>query len=160
MVRQTPECIDNLHDVNNVDGEIRDLRPEIAPFGRRCNRRQPAKAIHARDGITDDELEKARNQVDAEAALAGATNAGKARRLGLAAVVQGDVELVNREFDTLMRITADDVQRIARTYLTDERRMTLIVKPKIAKLGNLLNVCKRGQKKKSDSDGKNGKDNN
>ena len=134
----------------------------VKPFGSVEANLEALREILAeirRAGITDDELEKARNQVAAEAALAGATNAGKARRLGLAAVVQGDIELVNREFDTLMRITADDVQRVARTYLADERRMTLIVKPKIAKLGNLLNVFKRGQKKESDSDGKDGKDN-
>jgi len=81
------------------------------------------------DGITEQELEKARNQVGAKAVLERMTVGGKAQKLGFAAVVQGDINQVNQEYDDLMSVTRDDVLRVARDYFAPESRMTLVVKP-------------------------------
>ncbi len=82
------------------------------------------------DGITDKEWQKARNQVAAAAVREQTTVAGKAQKLGLCAVVLGDVDQVNREYDDLMKVSRDDVLRVARKYLDPQSRMTLVVKPK------------------------------
>ena len=81
------------------------------------------------EGVTEKELQKARNQVAAKAVREKATVAGKARKLGYAAVVQGDVDQVNKEYDDLMKVSRQDVLRVAHTYFNPQARMTLLVKP-------------------------------
>jgi predicted Zn-dependent peptidase len=100
--------------------------------------------------VTSQELEKARNQVAAEAVRARFTTMGRARRLGHAAVIAGDVNRVNTELQRVMRVTADDIQRVAAKYFRSDRRITLIVQPELAKVGKTLGKLKGlfGGKKK------------
>ena len=51
----------------------------------------------------------------------------KASMLGQAAVVEGDVSRVNRKLQEIERVTAADIQRIARSHLADERALVFRV---------------------------------
>jgi predicted Zn-dependent peptidase len=81
------------------------------------------------EGITERELLKARNQVAAKVVRERTTVSGKARKLGYSAVVLGDVDQVNKEYDDLMKVTREDVQRVARTYFDPQTRMTAVIRP-------------------------------
>ncbi|UCD29312.1 MAG: insulinase family protein [Planctomycetota bacterium] len=103
------------------------------------------------NGISAKELEKARNQVAKSAVLAMATNSGKARRLGTAAVLQGNIDQVNKNYAELMSVTADDIQRIANTYLDQNSRFEIIIRPQLSQLSKVLDIFKPKKKKQSDA---------
>jgi predicted Zn-dependent peptidase len=46
---------------------------------------------------------------------------------------KGDASAADAEFDTFMATTADDVQRVARTYFRPENRTILTILPTHAK---------------------------
>lgn len=100
-------------------------------------------------GVTEEELQKARNNLVAQSVTERTRVAGKAQRLGYCAVVLGDVSLVNRELDLLMKVSCQDVQDVARKYFKDERQLTLVVTPAIAKLNPFRGLF--DDKKKADS---------
>ncbi|HEY3244946.1 MAG TPA: insulinase family protein, partial [Phycisphaerae bacterium] len=91
-----------------------------------------------KDGVTEKELEKARNQVAAAAIEERQTVAGKAQRLGYAAVVENDLANVNADLERLQGVTAEDVLRVARKYMTEQGRLTIIVRPQLSKVGKFL----------------------
>ncbi len=115
-------------------------------------------ALVLKDGISDQELQKARNQIAAQDVLERTTVAGKARKVGYAAVVLGDITQVNREFDDLMKVSRDDVLQVARKYFDPSARMTVVVQPKsvTAKVLNWLGKFgggKKDEKKEQDKPG-------
>ncbi len=75
--------------------------------------------------VTAQELTKAKNQVITGALRARETNDGTALALGNAAVVLGDPEAVNTEIQQLQAVTAQDVQRVARQYLTNKNLVVI-----------------------------------
>lgn len=101
------------------------------------------------EGITEDELQKARNQIGAQAVLEQTTVSGKARRLGYCAVVIDDIDQVNKEYGDLMSVTREDVLRVARNYLKPNARMTLLIKPE-SWASKALDWLGGGSKKKKD----------
>jgi len=103
------------------------------------------------NGITEKELEKARNQVAAAKVKEMMTSAGKVNRLGTAAVLYGDIDQVNKSYDQLMSVTADDVRRVANTYLLENKRFSIIVRPELAKVTKALDFLKPSKKKKGSS---------
>ncbi len=72
-------------------------------------------------GVTEDELARARNQLKAKEAFSrdGAFNIAAQLNEALAA---GDWKLYTTYLDRIERVTAADVQRVARTYLVEDRR--------------------------------------
>ena len=86
------------------------------------------------NGVTDQELQKARNNLVAQSVRQRARVSGKAQRLGYAAVVLGDIGIVNRELDLLMKVSTEDVHNVAKKYFKPERQLTLVVTPAIYKL--------------------------
>lgn len=80
------------------------------------------------EGITEAELEKARNQMLKYLVTETLTIDNKARKLGEAAVVLGDLERVNTIFDDVRGVTAADVQRAAQRHLSREAATTVIVR--------------------------------
>ncbi len=84
-------------------------------------------------GVTDEELQKARNQLMSDAVRQRMTDAGKAQRLGHCAVILGNVDLVNQELGLLMKVTKEDVNAVMKKYFQDSRKMTLVVTPALAK---------------------------
>jgi len=95
------------------------------------------------DGVTDEEIAKARTQARA-AALGGGggggrrgggggggilTALGRANALSQNAVFFNDPDRVNSNLTHLQAVTAADVKRVAQKYLTKENRVVVIVNP-------------------------------
>jgi predicted Zn-dependent peptidase len=80
--------------------------------------------------IADWELEKARN--NAKRAVVGGLTSSLQRAIQLAefAASYNDARLINQRVERLMKVTAADVQRVARTYLTPENRTVVVTVPK------------------------------
>ena len=83
--------------------------------------------------VSAGELEKAKNQVITFELRQRETNNGKAQSLGDAAVLLGDANRANTELARLQAVTAADVQRVAKKYLTDENRYILYYLPETLK---------------------------
>src|SRR5438477_5517001 len=79
--------------------------------------------------VTAAELEKAKNQSVTSQLRQRETSLGKSQALGRAAVLLGDPNRVNTELDRLQAVTAAEVQRVARKYLTDDNRYVLYYLP-------------------------------
>jgi zinc protease len=75
--------------------------------------------------VTKAELDKAVNQLVANALREREDNDGKAFALARAAVLLGDAGLVNRDIDKLQAVTAADVQRVMKKYFTDTNRVVI-----------------------------------
>jgi zinc protease len=75
------------------------------------------------------ELEKARNKIVAELVFQRETVNERATAIGNAAVIEGDLSLVNHQLDLYQQVTAADVQRVARQYFTPTNRTTVYLLP-------------------------------
>jgi len=75
------------------------------------------------------ELEKAKNQIVAQRVFDRDKAEEKANAIGEAAVILGDVARVNHELDQYQKVTAEDVQRVARKYFTTGNRTTVFMLP-------------------------------
>jgi zinc protease len=82
--------------------------------------------------IEDWEIEKARN--NAKRAVVGGLTSSLQRATQLAdyAASFGDANLINRRVDRIMKVTAADVQRAARSFLTQENRTVVVTTAKAA----------------------------
>ena len=80
--------------------------------------------------VTEHELERAKNQFARDYVIGRESNQQKAMQLAHAAVIhKGDVASADGEYDTFMKTTAADVQRVARTYFVPRNRLVLTVLP-------------------------------
>jgi zinc protease len=75
--------------------------------------------------VTKAELDKAVNQLVANALRERETNSGKAFAIGNAAVIVGDVRRVNTDIERLQAVTAADVQRVMKKYFGDTNRVVI-----------------------------------
>jgi len=80
------------------------------------------------DGIKQAELEKAKNQMLRSVVTTNLTIDSKARMLGTATIEKGDTSRVNTMLDEIGAVDKDDIKRVAKKYLVDERSYTVIVK--------------------------------
>jgi zinc protease len=94
------------------------------------------------------ELTKAKNQLLASLVTDGLRVDSRARMLGTAAVIEGDLGLVNRRVERVRQVTADDLLRVAKIYLAPERGTTISVERNL--LGSILG--QRGSKAKGEED--------
>ncbi|CAN5367406.1 hypothetical protein BH20VER3_BH20VER3_21160 [soil metagenome] len=74
-----------------------------------------------KDGVTPEELEKAKNRFLAGQLMQRETNNGKASELGEAAVVYGDATRVNTDLPKLQALTADQVKEGMKRYLSGKK---------------------------------------
>ncbi|HSH44332.1 MAG TPA: pitrilysin family protein [Longimicrobiales bacterium] len=81
------------------------------------------------DGVTDRELQKAKNQTRAQRIMRRQTVSAKASQLHRYRALHGDISAINTDLDNYMAVTAADIQRVARTYLTPGNRTTMVVTP-------------------------------
>jgi zinc protease len=80
--------------------------------------------------VAEWEIEKARNNAK-RAVVAGLTSSlQRATLLADFAASYGDPNLINQRADRVMKVTAADVQRVARTYLTQDNRTVVVTVPK------------------------------
>jgi zinc protease len=79
------------------------------------------------------ELEKAKNQIVTSQLRQRETSLGKSQALGRAAVLLGDPNRVNTDLEKLQAVTAADVQRVARKYLTDSNAYVFYYLPESAR---------------------------
>lgn len=73
-----------------------------------------------KDGVTDEEFQKARNSKESEFANAFGTMNSRAKNLARYHVFYGDTNLINTELDRYLAVKREDLQRVANKYLTRE----------------------------------------
>ncbi|MGE5564907.1 MAG: M16 family metallopeptidase [Parcubacteria group bacterium] len=71
------------------------------------------------------ELAEAKNELVASAVRERETIDGRANALGQALVIEGDAARANTDIAAIQAVTASDIQRVARTYLRDDRAVTI-----------------------------------
>ncbi len=80
--------------------------------------------------VTDMELQKAKNQLEADFYFNLQTNYGKASSIGEACMLyDGDYDMAMRQFEATRSVTAEDVQRVVAKYFRAVNRTTLILVP-------------------------------
>ncbi len=80
-------------------------------------------------GVTEEELAKARKQALAADVAEMQTVASKANALGQAATLFGDAQEANVRIRRMETVTAADLQRVAQAYLVRERANEIEIKP-------------------------------
>ena len=81
--------------------------------------------------VSERELEKARNQLAAQLVFGLESVGGLASAIGDSKVDKGDARAWLLDYDRYLAVTADDVMRVAKTYLVPEN-LTLVVVPPAA----------------------------
>ena len=79
--------------------------------------------------ISERELQRTKNQFARDYILGRESNQQKALQLAHAVVIHHDITTADGEFEIFQTITAADVQRVARTYFTEQNRLVLTVMP-------------------------------
>jgi predicted Zn-dependent peptidase len=87
------------------------------------------------EGVTDAELQKIRMEVKRGKVEQLEGTLYRAQALGSNAVYYNDPNVINTGNDKLMSVTKDQIQKAARTYLTEANRTVLITVPKPGKGG-------------------------
>ena len=82
-----------------------------------------------REGVTEAEFQKARNAKEAELAASYGTMAARARALASFHVFYGNTDLVNTELANYLKVTREDLRRVANRYLTTQGESTLHYPP-------------------------------
>jgi predicted Zn-dependent peptidase len=82
------------------------------------------------EGVTDAELQKVRMEVKRGKVEQLQGTLFRAEQLGANAVFYGDPDVINTGNDKLMAVTKEQIQKAARTYLTDANRTVLTTVPK------------------------------
>jgi zinc protease len=77
--------------------------------------------------VSPHDLEKAKNSVLANSIFAREGDQQTGDIVGFAAVIGKDAELVNRDADLFLRVSAEDIERVAREYFVPARRTVLII---------------------------------
>ncbi len=80
--------------------------------------------------ISEDEFQKARNKFENDLVSANSTVAGIAENLADNSVYYGNADRVNTLMNNYMKVTREDIQRVAKKYLTQDARVILHYLPK------------------------------
>ncbi len=80
--------------------------------------------------ISVEEFEKIRNQFENQLVTQNASVAGIAENLAQNHMYFGSTELINKQMERYMSITREDIQRVAKMYLTPNNRIILYYLPK------------------------------
>ena len=83
----------------------------------------------AAKGVSDEELQKAKNIAESDYISQFETNQGIAGRLGYYEVAYGDYRKSFQVTDQYARITTDDIKRVAEKYLGQRRRTIVVLVP-------------------------------
>jgi predicted Zn-dependent peptidase len=94
------------------------------------------KAVYAElerakaEPVADWELEKAHMMERRQTAQELQSTLYRAYIIGEMAVIYGDANLINTRFDKIQKVGKEDIQRVAKTYLTQENRTVVTTLPK------------------------------
>jgi predicted Zn-dependent peptidase len=80
--------------------------------------------------ISDREFEKIRNQKENDFISGNSSMTGIAESLANYHVYYGNANLINKEIDRYMKVTKEDIKRVANKYLTEDNRVVLYYLPK------------------------------
>ena len=80
--------------------------------------------------ISDLEFQKLKNQVENDFISGNSSVQGLAENLANYHVYFGDASLVNTEIERYMKVTKEDIRKVAQNYLTKENRVVLYYLPK------------------------------
>jgi predicted Zn-dependent peptidase len=80
--------------------------------------------------ITEEEFQKLRNQVENDFVTANSTVEGIAESLANYHTYFGDANLINTEIDRYLKVTREDIQRVAKKYFNKNNRVVLYYLPK------------------------------
>lgn len=80
--------------------------------------------------ISEDEFQKLRNQVENDFIGSNSTMEGIAESLANYEVYYGDANLINTELDRYLKVTREDIKRVAIKYFTKQNRVVLYYLPK------------------------------
>ena len=86
-----------------------------------------------REGVTEAELEKAKNRFLTGKLMERETNNGKASELGEAAVIYGDASRVNTDLAKLQAVTATEVQEALNRYISGKKKVVIEYLPEAMK---------------------------
>lgn len=82
--------------------------------------------------ISEQEFQKIRNQVESQFVQQNSSVAGIAEQLANYHVYFGNTNLINTEIERYNKVKREDLQRVAKKYLTKENRVSLFYLPKSA----------------------------
>ncbi len=83
-----------------------------------------------KNGVTAEELQKAKNSTENTFYSANGSILGIVENLADYHVYYGNANLINTEIDRYMKVTLEDIKRVAQKYLQKENRMVLHYLPK------------------------------
>ena len=86
-------------------------------------------AAIASKGVTDRELEKAKNRIHAAFVFGLQSNMARSQHLAEYELYWGDANLLKLELDYYLAVSADDIKRVANTYFKANQRTVLDVMP-------------------------------
>lgn len=75
-----------------------------------------------KEPVTDRELMRVKNQLDADMIRSLGSNLGIAFQVAFAQIIYGDFHAAFRDLERTKKVTAEDVQRVANKYLTEKNR--------------------------------------
>lgn len=83
-----------------------------------------------KDLVSETEFQKVKNQIESSFVTRYSTVAGIGESLANYSVYFGDPNLINTEIQRFMKVTREDLKRVANKYLTKENRVVLYYLPK------------------------------
>ncbi len=86
-----------------------------------------------KNGVTNEELEKSKNIQEVEAITSNKNTLNKAMALARYKTYFGDANLINTELDKYLAVTKEDIKRVAKKYLGNNKRVVLNYLPKSSK---------------------------
>src|SRR5437773_12371974 len=86
-----------------------------------------------KDGVAEDELDKAKNRFLTGKLLERETNNGQASALGEAVVIYGDPSRVNTDLAKLQAVTAPEIKEVLNRYITGKKKVVIEYLPEAMK---------------------------
>ncbi|EKD41620.1 MAG: hypothetical protein ACD_73C00618G0002 [uncultured bacterium] len=83
-----------------------------------------------KDGITNEELEKVKHQIDADMVYSLESNMGLASMLSFFESLTGDWQYIYQLRDRMHNIKSDEIKRVANQYFVPERRSSVFMEKK------------------------------